>query len=80
MKTFFKTILYGLEAICLSAMSVFSIIASIILFANLHTLVGWWVLIYFILALFALAFGILFMWELGNMIKNTKENNQEKLL
>lgn len=78
MKTFFKTILYGLQAIFYSTMSVSSIAVAIIVFVNLHTRVGWWVLVYFSIALFALVLGILFMSMLGYSIINSKQENYEE--
>ena len=78
MKNFLKTILLGLEVIFVSAMSVGNIVGAIIIFANLHKMVGWQVLVYFIISLFALATGVAFMWMLGNaVIEDNKEKNKE---
>lgn len=78
MKNFLKTIALGLEVILVSAMSVGNIVGMIIILANLHKMVGWQVLVYFIISLLALVIGVAFMWMLGNAVTDhEKENHKE---
>ena len=73
MKEFIRNIGKGFIAICLSAMSVFGIVGSIIVFASIHTYIGWEALGAFIVALLGFAMGVLFMCILGSYMTDDKK-------
>jgi hypothetical protein len=70
MKEFFKTIIYGLDIILESIVSVESIVAGILLLNLMAKRNGYMVALFFFGGIACLGIGVFLFWELGVQKKN----------